>query len=252
MNTEARIQEAQYDFPYHHIPRWDGNQYSQTRHWSWGIQYQAGMMIAMDILAASKFTRLLDIGCGDGRFLKELSRCYPAKTLRGIDISQRAVDFARAFSPHIDFAVEDVINETPKPSADAITLIEVCEHIDAGQLPAFLDAVADTLQPGGLLVLTVPHQNKPLSEKHHQHFTAEKLAQLLGLRFTDLEFHFFDRRNLCFQVLLRLAGGKGNHFIITHSAFNRILFRYYQRHCLHADNEQNCLRIACSARRTRT
>ncbi len=248
MPPEDRIQEAQYDFPYHHIPSWDHGDFSPTRHWSWGVQYYAGIQAAMDFLSPCGFESLLDIGCGDGRFLHELIKRYPDRRLRGIDISRRAIDFARAFTPGVTFAVEDIHTATPAQSVDAATLIEVCEHIHPDKLGAFLNAVAAALKPGGTLILTVPHQNKKLSPKHYQHFTEEMLRRILEPRFDRLEFKYFDRRSWLLRALLLAGGGQGRCYIISAASFNRIVFRFFKKFCLYAERESQCQRIACRAR----
>jgi len=241
------LQESQYEFPYHHLVEWDQQNFSQTKHWSWGLRYFAGLQVAVDLVRRTKFRSLIDIGCGDGRFLKELKQHVETSNLKGIDISERAIGFARAFSPDIDFEVSDVGKNLEEKRWDVATLIEVCEHVPPAQLPGFLESTARALIPGGRLVLTVPHENKALNAKHYQHFSSAKIRELLTPHFDEIEFVFFDHRSRLMQSLLFLNGGKGNFFVVTLPSVNRLFFRIYKKFFHYVDKESNCLRIACIA-----
>ena len=48
------------------------------------VQAAALAQLALDQLAKIGFTTLADIGCGDGRFLREVAQAYPGKQLLGI------------------------------------------------------------------------------------------------------------------------------------------------------------------------
>ena len=47
LHKQQRIQENEYEFPYHYVPRWDGSAFSTTRHWSWGHRYLGGLQVVM-------------------------------------------------------------------------------------------------------------------------------------------------------------------------------------------------------------
>ena len=94
LEPQQEIQEAEYGYPYHHIPQWTNGFFSQTHHWSWGFRYLGGMQVVMDLLEQEEFGSLVDIGCGDGRFLCEIARQYPNKHIAGVDYSERAIRLA--------------------------------------------------------------------------------------------------------------------------------------------------------------
>lgn len=243
------IQESEYEFPYHHIVEWSDRSFSQTKNWTWGLRYYAGLQAGMDLLRRHSFESLLDVGCGDGRFLKEMRKVAPAAKLQGVDISPRAIGYARAFTQDIDFFVRDIINEPIEACWEAVTLIEVCEHIPPSELPTFINSVARALSPGGRLVITVPHVNKKLSPKHYQHFSSAKLRDLLLSDFEEPEFIYFDSRSRILQILLYALGGKGKHLVVTFPWINRLIFKLYRKHFHFVKNETDCLRIACSVRK---
>ncbi|MBA2679717.1 MAG: class I SAM-dependent methyltransferase [Ktedonobacteraceae bacterium] len=75
------------------------------------------------------FQRMLDVGCGTGSWLIEAATTYPTmKTLVGIDISTRMVEYARTFaeqqhvSDRVEFRVMDALRtiEFPAGSFDLV------------------------------------------------------------------------------------------------------------------------------------
>jgi len=252
-DTPARvpeeIQAREYAFPYHHIPLWDGEHFAQHRHWSWGFRYLGGLEMASRLLSRISFESLLDVGCGDGRFLLELHRRAVRARLLGIDRDERAIRLAAALNPEGDYRVLDLLKTPLEERFDAATLIEVIEHIEPAELPRFVEAVAGAIRPGGHVVVTVPHRNKPLNPKHHQHFGGADLRAVLEPHFTDVQPIPFDFSSRPFEILVRLLGGSGERFIVTHRALNRAFYRLYLRRYLTGGDESRCLRIACIARR---
>lgn len=246
-DQQVRAQEAEYEFPYHYIPGIKGRKFSSTRHWDWGFRYLGGMQLAVDQLGKLNFASLLDVGCGDGRFLREVGTRFPGKHLLGIDASARAVLLAQALNPHIEYRALSLSQNGVGKRFDVTTLIEVIEHIPPDELPGFMGAIADTLVDDGTLVLTVPHRNKPVIEKHYQHFTGEQLTQLLSARFTDIRLIPFDvpaRRAPLMWLIERVLGGKGKWFVFTQQRILYLLYRLYLKRYLYAPDETRCERIA--------
>lgn len=103
--------------------------------------------------------RLLDVGCGSGRFLDAVvRRGYEGW---GIDISGKHIEAARQFyglknvyaSTIEEFAAREDI-----PRFDVITAFEVLEHLDNPKI--FFNSVKKLLKPGGYLVLSVPDADR--------------------------------------------------------------------------------------------
>lgn len=97
----------------------------------------------------------LDVGCGAGLLTEPLAR-LGAKVI-GIDAAPEVIavahDHAAAQGLEIDYrnaAVEEIGGQF-----DLITCMEVIEHVAEPQ--AFLDAIAQRLAPGGLLILSTPN-----------------------------------------------------------------------------------------------
>lgn len=110
----------------------------------------------LTIFGHYKFHRILDIGCGDGKFSLLLKQRAQAQEVYGVDISKEAVELAKAIGVK---AFEADIDQRPLPfeanSFDAIFCGEVVEHlIDPDHL---LDEIHRTLKPGGIAIITTPN-----------------------------------------------------------------------------------------------
>jgi SAM-dependent methyltransferase len=243
-DEEQRIQERQYEFPYHYLPRLDDDGFTQVEYWSWGLHYLGGMRVVLDQLESHRFDSLIDVGCGDGRFLRELVGEYPGVDPLGVDYSERSIAMARAMNPDIDYEVRNVIEEPLDHEFDAATCVEVLEHVPPEDCDAFVATVADALAPGGRLVLTVPHSNKPVNDKHYRHFDSTDLSNLLSPHFETVEFVPFDRRSKLLSGLELCLGGRGNHLVINSPVITNALWRLYERRFLYAPDEDRCRRLA--------
>jgi SAM-dependent methyltransferase len=102
--------------------------------------------------------RVLDLGCGDGRFTAELARLGTAPI--GVDIAQAAIGRARAKHPELDFRL--VPFEGPLPfddvSFDVVWASEVIEHV--ADTARWLSEVRRVLVPRGRLLLTTPSHGR--------------------------------------------------------------------------------------------
>jgi SAM-dependent methyltransferase len=246
--VEQLIQEDYYEFPYHYIPDYGEEGFSQTRYWNWGFRYLAGIRVVQEQLEKISYTSLLDLGCGDGRFLQEMANLEPGIRLMGVDYSARAVALAQAFNPAVEFRAKNILYASLGERFDVITLIEVLEHFPPDDVENCLRVVVDHLARYGTFIMTVPHINVPVQEKHFQHFSSESLRDLLAPYFDDIRFIPFDGRSRFLRILFRLMGGQGKHYVVTNRRINRWFFDWYIRHCLYA-GEDRCTRIMAVASR---
>jgi len=244
LDEEQKLQQNQYNFPYHYIPEVDDRgRFSQTRQWSWGYRYLGGIQVVLDRLSDLNFNSLIDIGCGDGRFLHELKNTMVNVDLKGIDYSHQAIDFANAMNPDIEFECKNIINSETNKQYDIVTLIEVLEHIPPDRLSSFLDSCTDTVSDDGCLIITVPHKNKPVQKKHYQHFSRKDLTDLLSGYSDQLSFFPFDKQSRILSFVQRLLGGQGNHYVITSKSIKAAFWEAYKSKYLYT-SEPRCGRIA--------
>lgn len=242
--AKQRIQEAQYDYPYHYIPHMEDGHFSQLQYWSWGMHYLGGMRVVLDQLDAWTFDSLIDVGCGDGRFLRELAAERPSVETLGIDYSERSIAMARGMNPDLGYKVIDLLSSDISREFDVATAVEVLEHIPPDDLTAFVSSITDVLADNGRFVLTVPHKNKPVQDKHYQHFSAGDLESLLAPQFETVEFVPFDKRSKVFTALELALGSRGRHFVVNSPPIVDTFWKLYQRRYLYADSMSNCRRIA--------
>lgn len=250
MFEEQKIQEDQYAFPYHYLPYIERNEFHQHAYWSWGFRYLGGMHVVNSICNEESYESLLDLGCGDGRFISNLSRASSTVKLLGVDYSKRAIGFAKAFNPALDYRAVNIMDDDLGGSKfDVVTLIEVLEHIPPEDLPEFVERAVSFLRPGGRLVSTVPHKNKPVSGKHFQHFDSTQLTILLSPYLEDLKFQPFDVPSKFLNIWFRLMGGSGEYFIVTWRPLLSAFYKYYLCRYLFGQDEHKCSRIACVGRK---
>jgi 2-polyprenyl-6-hydroxyphenyl methylase/3-demethylubiquinone-9 3-methyltransferase len=104
--------------------------------------------------------RVLDVGCGEGRFAGELARAG-AKVV-GIDIAEEALRRARGVEPELDLRLVEEAAPWPVEDAsfDVVWAGEVLEHV--ADTAAWLSEVRRVLPSGGRLLLSTP-DNGPLT-----------------------------------------------------------------------------------------
>jgi SAM-dependent methyltransferase len=198
LTTKQQIQEDEYTYPYH----WCKNRTTKS-----GRAYFGYLDLAVEVsnVIKTESVRILDVGCGDARFLKEL-RDKSYKDLHGIDYSEKAISFARLLLPEVMFSCADLTKGTSYDDNhfDVIFMIETLEHIIPNEIPSILKEIQRMLKPGGEFIVTVPSDAFPPSPKHYQHFSAQKLTETLDPFFDVIEvvgqdkmgFHplkFYDR-----------------------------------------------------------
>lgn len=165
----------------------------ELRHWWFAARRQIVLSQMHKHLPAGARPRLLDAGCGMGGFLPHLARLGEAA---GMDPSPDAVAEARRQSG-ADVRVGSLPDDVPfaPESFDAITLLDVLEHIDDDVAAA--RRVASLLRPGGLLFLTVPaypflwSRHDELNE-HKRRYRPDPLRRVLaaaGFRIRFLSYY---------------------------------------------------------------
>ncbi len=88
-----------------------------------------------DYLQRKNFTRVLDLGCGNGWFTHQMAKSLPDSQIIGADINQTELEQARRCfaSKNIDFKYLDVFDFQPSQKFDLITInaaIQYFENID--------------------------------------------------------------------------------------------------------------------------
>ena len=149
--------------------------------------------------------RILDVGCGDGRFLWALDPSRWRRT--GVEFAAPVVELVRLHMPELDLVPGDIYAERLQESGfDVLTFWHVLEHLPDTR--RVLRRSFRLLDAGGRLLVSVPNiagLQAPLFRqdwycfddvpRHLHHFSGRSLRLLLEESgFGDLRFLFFSRR----------------------------------------------------------
>jgi SAM-dependent methyltransferase len=135
--------------------------------------------------------RLLDVGCGSGKFLRQMGAV--GWQLTGIEVDAEAAARAREVTPNV-FVGDPTEAPFPEGSFDLITAFHVIEH-----LPDPLGALRNLvrwLAPGGLIIVEVPN-------------AAGWGARLFGRYWSGLDFprHLVHFTPATMRAMVEKAGG---------------------------------------------
>jgi 2-polyprenyl-3-methyl-5-hydroxy-6-metoxy-1,4-benzoquinol methylase len=233
MDVKQIHQERQYGFPYHHIPSVKRDDFSQSRLLSWGYVYMSYLESVLDYIDSLSPDSILDIGCGDGKFLYEARKRFPDAILAGNDYSQNAIAFAKAFNfndrVHLSTNPAEKIALEMGPF-DIVTSIEVLEHIPLEETTSFCKNFASALAPHGLGIITVPSDNLPVNRKHYQHFNEKSLKRTLSEHLEVIEIRFLNKISWINWFIQRILSNR--FFILNHSGIINTLYKYYCKNML--------------------
>jgi len=133
---------------------------------------------------------LLDIGCGNGSFLRRFSSSHPDWRLYGSEYNETHRNEVASIPGVCGFFTGDILNLDQ--TFDAVSLIHVLEHLEAPC--GFLRNIRRILKPGGLLIIELPsYANNPfelLIADHASHFdpgTIRTLTETAGFQIEIIE-----------------------------------------------------------------
>lgn len=143
--------------------------------------------------------KLLDVGCGNGAFLKYIHNKNPEVELWGIDLKSNE-------HPHINFIKGDFYKERIDYRFNVVSSLAMIEHVD--NLKLYINKLSELLRPDGILFVTTVNNNSliyklgrsldriglhtvcdRLYDPHHlQHFTIDSLKKVMELNDFDVIF----------------------------------------------------------------
>lgn len=243
------VQEDEYRFPYHYVPDVKGSHIVYSLAIDWAADYLSSMDLVRTELRVRGANSLCDFGCGDGRLINQLAPEFPEVTFTGLELSERALAFARIFAGGANASFRSSTSDSSDKPHDLVTCIEVFEHIPPHQADGFLQAAWAQVRPGGMLLLTVPHSNVPVHAKHFRHFTGKSLEIALrsglGSELESLRLDYFGRIE---RGLSRFVSKLARNRLLTIEP----LFQWRLRRRLRVEYlpEADASRIVAFARRT--
>lgn len=151
--------------------------------------------------------RILDYGCGEGRWFEVLGEVFPQAALCGADVSARGLEIAAREHPGAELLLmDDERLGAPDASFDLVLSVEVLEHV--ADVAEATREIGRVLRPGGLAVITTPCAN-PLSFEwtlNRLRGGFEPTPDGYGRFATDEPSHLRRLRSRDLHVLLSAAG----------------------------------------------
>lgn len=203
-------QAAEYELPYHWIPRLFGSPSCPGRALGWYMKYETLIRIYLELASLTGVETVLDFGSGDGRISAQLADAQPQQQIFGLEIDPRAKSWANQLAgdrTNLQF-VSDMAETTR--DFDLIVANEVFEHIRPAHLGDVTRRLRSVARPGCRLAVCVPSTEVPVPTKHYQHFDLHRLDSYFNDDEWELiECRYVDRRCLTNRLLTGIAS---NHF----------------------------------------
>ncbi len=208
--NKFEIQDKQYAFPYHYLPEIKNDTVVKKKQLSWGVEYMSYIKFVSDKIIENGHKNVLDVGCGDGRLCNIIHQLDSDISIRGIDLSQSAIAWARLLNPEIRFDVINILDV--KEQYEAIACVEVIEHIPDEQVSSFFNGLSNALQNDGIIYLTVPSDNIPVKKKHYRHYNFNLLERQIkdakcGLKIIKEEYIVPNVTSM-YRFIMRLSSNK--------------------------------------------
>jgi SAM-dependent methyltransferase len=109
--------------------------------------------------------KILDFGCGTGRFSKFIISDFPNSSYCGIDTSEKSIKVAKESYPHTNFLTMESLPQLEENKYDLVFAACVFHHIPQKEQNDILVAVKNSLKPGGLFVMFEHNPYNPLTLK---------------------------------------------------------------------------------------
>lgn len=122
--------------------------------------------------------RIIDVGCGKGRFLRVLKSKFSRVKLYGLDISEKMLSFCPKGVETINGSILDI--RYPDKYFDGVFCVETLEH--ALRIESAVKELTRVLKPGGKIVIIDKNKAKLLDfkiERWEQWFKPKEVLKLL-------------------------------------------------------------------------
>lgn len=103
--------------------------------------------------------RILDIGCGTGRYLSAIERSFPEARLFGVDISDQTIYNYTKKVTKAELAVADFCKHNPFPNQkfDVVYSVTVIQYIPIFRIRKFFRNITSNTKTGSVCFIQFPH-----------------------------------------------------------------------------------------------
>ena len=167
------IDQSEVEMSYHNKNQLlDTSEKSVSLKWNDLLNIQTDLFIPYEISLLYRCydwevsTSILDIGCGNGYFTKQLSNQFPEKQFTGLDISGELISAAKEYnsSNQINYVQGNLFDfETIEPY-EVIVMRLIVQHL--GDFSKLLDHLHKLLIPGGSLIILDANHNGMFNYPH--------------------------------------------------------------------------------------
>jgi SAM-dependent methyltransferase len=123
------------------------------------------------VMKKSKVNSVLDLGCGEGGYIRRLADRYPKKKMVGIEIhegvAREAEDQLQSYD-NVDIECCDLHEYEPDQAFDMVMANNLFHYIDPSERLQFFEKASDWLDKKGLFFVLTPMQKS----KHGQQFSS--------------------------------------------------------------------------------
>lgn len=143
-------------------------------------------------------SKILDIGCGNGLYLKD----FKSENLYGTDLSAAFLKQCHTILPMAKTIQGDYLEiKFENNFFDCIYSISVIEYISPSKIKLFFDKIYSELKPGGIMIIQYPHAltmaDKFYSDLSYISYIPDKIEKLIEGKFKILTHeHSFDQRTI--------------------------------------------------------
>ncbi|MEJ0053671.1 MAG: class I SAM-dependent methyltransferase [bacterium] len=131
------------------MKEFDANTYKDLK----GDFNDADETLLVTLLYKAQPSRMLDIGCGDGKLTKRVAAEFPEAAITAIDNSADQIALAAAQPSDIVFKCASITDYAPDQKFDTIFSFYAFPHMPKSLLPAALSSAKQLLEDGGVFYL---------------------------------------------------------------------------------------------------
>lgn len=135
--------------------------------------------LVADVARTINATRIMEAGCGKGRFLQRLGEDFPSSSFAGLDLSAQMLSSLPASVTPLSGSLLDI--PCPDKAYDFVYCVEALEH--AVNVAGAVRELCRVVAPGGVLLIIDKNQERIGSLKiaeWEQWFTLHEVTQLLS------------------------------------------------------------------------